>query len=175
MGTAISKAAILGLATSRWRHPDAPSRPQPGPRAHLPRGSALKPGRWQPRPAGALGCLVACSAAPPGWRVAQLASGAVLRYPPGWRRIAGDSGTATAVLQDTQHPFLDYLNLTPRQGNENLSTWAAFRTRHDTLEGDRRVTRLAAVTAVPFRTGTEAAYAMPTPRARATTSSNWLA
>jgi hypothetical protein len=91
--------------------------------------------------------------APAGWQVARIANGAVLHYPPGWRRVAGDPGTATAALQDTEHRCLGYLNLTPRQAQENLSTWAFFRTRHNTLEGDRGVTQLAAVTTMPFRNG----------------------
>jgi hypothetical protein len=59
----------------------------------------------------------------------------------------------TAVLQSAGHDFLGYLNLTPRQGDETLSTWASFRTRHNTLEGDRSVTELGAATGLRFRNG----------------------
>jgi hypothetical protein len=67
--------------------------------------------------------------------------------------VHGDAGTVTAVLQDAEHEFLGYLNLTPRQGDERLSTWASFRTRHNRLEGDRRVTELAGATGLRFRSG----------------------
>lgn len=91
--------------------------------------------------------------APRAWRAARIASGAVLRYPPGWRLVAGDAGTATAVLEDSGHHFLGYLNLTPRQAEEKLSTWAPFRTHHNTLEGERNVTELAAATGLRFPHG----------------------
>jgi hypothetical protein len=154
MGTAISKTAILGLAAMAMAasgcgttgtagpHRSSPSRPVAQARSLATSAAASTGFAW-----------LRAEPTPPGWRIARIASGAVLRYPPRWRRVAGDSATATAVLQDAEHSFVGYLNLTPRQGGENLSTWAAFRTRHDTLEGDRRVTRLAAVTAVPFRHG----------------------
>jgi hypothetical protein len=91
--------------------------------------------------------------APAGWHLARIAGGAVLRYPPGWRRAVGDAGTATAVLENAKHEFVGYLNLTPRQADERLSTWASFRTRHNTLEGERGVTKLAAATGLRFRNG----------------------
>lgn len=91
--------------------------------------------------------------APKGWQVARIASGAVLRYPPGWRRVTGDAGTATAVLQNNAHHYVGYLNITPRQAHETLRTWASFRTRHNQLEGERGVTELAAATGLRFRHG----------------------
>ena len=67
------------------------------------------------------------SAAPAGWRVARIATGALLHYPPGWRPAPGDAGTATAVLLDPGHHISGYLNVTPRQGAEGLG--AAFQGR----------------------------------------------
>lgn len=91
--------------------------------------------------------------APTGWPAARIPAGAVMPYPVGWRRIHGDAGTATAVLQDPEDHFLGYLNLTPRQGTEALGSWAAFRTAHNAEEGDRAVRTLAAATGLRFRTG----------------------
>jgi hypothetical protein len=48
---------------------------------------------------------------------------------------------------------LGYLNVTPRQGGETLSGWAAFRIAHDADEGDRAIKRLAAGTGLRFLTG----------------------
>jgi len=77
-----------------------------------------------------------------------------MRYPSGWRRIPGDAGTATAVLRNREHEFVGYLNLTPRQSDENLGNWASFRIAHNAEEGDRGVTRLASASGLRFRSGT---------------------
>jgi hypothetical protein len=97
--------------------------------------------------AAALGCGAAHpratgAARPPVWRSARIATGAVLYYPPGWRLAAGDAGTATAVLPGAGHRIAGYLNLTPRQGGETLSGWAAFRLAHNARE-ERAVRREA--------------------------------
>jgi hypothetical protein len=154
MATAISRTAILGVAAAGMTasgcgatsatasHRSSPTTPGTQTRS-VPAAAARSSGFiW-----------LHSAPTPPGWQATRITNGAVLRYPPGWRRVAGDTGTATAVLQDAQHAFLGYLNLTPHQANENLSTWASFRTRHNTLEGDRGVTELAAATSVPFRNG----------------------
>jgi len=91
--------------------------------------------------------------APSDWLVARVPSGATLAFPPGWRLIHGDRGTATAALFNARRQFLGYLNLTPRQGAETPSGWAAFRVRHNADEGDREVRSLAAATDLRFRTG----------------------
>lgn len=91
--------------------------------------------------------------APAGWPSVRIQTGAILRYPRGWKPIRGDAGTATAALQNAQREFLGYLNLTPRQADESLRTWASFRTRHNAEEGDRDVTELAAATGLRFRNG----------------------
>jgi hypothetical protein len=74
-------------------------------------------------------------------------------YPPRWRRIAGDRGTATVVLLDRRHAFAGYLNLTPRQGRETLADWSAFRVAHNADEGDRHVSTLAVARDLRFRSG----------------------
>ena len=91
--------------------------------------------------------------APAGWLVAQVRSGATLFYPPQWRPAHGDPGTATAILLDSRKRFAGYLNVTPRQGNEQLATWASFRPDHNRNEGDRNVTLLASATRLRFRGG----------------------
>jgi hypothetical protein len=71
-------------------------------------------------------------------------------YPPGWRRIHGDSGTASAALLAGGGRFLGYLNLTPRQGPESLGNWLSFRPGHNREEGDREVHRLAGASNLVF-------------------------
>jgi hypothetical protein len=91
--------------------------------------------------------------APAAWPLARIATGAAMAYPPGWHTVAGDAGTATVGLQDADHNFLGYLNLTPRQGDETLRGWASFRVEHNLGEGDRDIRTLAAARGLRFRTG----------------------
>jgi hypothetical protein len=104
---------------------------------------------------GAVGALIGLGSAPvpQGWHVAQIADGATMPYPSGWARISGDRGTATAALFGIQHQFVGYLNVTPRQGDETLRGWAAFRVRHNAKEGDRGVKLLSSRSGVRFRGG----------------------
>ena len=90
---------------------------------------------------------------PSGWKVLTIPSGARLAYPPTWRALHGDPGTATVAFRTPAGRFLGYLNLTPRQGAETLSNWATFRTEHNAEEGDRRVRRLASAEHLRFRSG----------------------
>ena len=90
---------------------------------------------------------------PSGWLVARIPTGAQLPYPPGWRIVHGDRGTATAALVGPRGRYVGYLNVTPRQGDERLAGWASFRTSHNVEEGDHTVKRLAAATNLRFRTG----------------------
>lgn len=76
-----------------------------------------------------------------------------MSYPPGWKTISGDRGTATVVLPRGQSGYLGYLNLTPRQGAETLANWSRFRVQHNREEGDRHVTLLAAASGQPFGEG----------------------
>ncbi len=90
---------------------------------------------------------------PQGWPAARIPDGATMPYPPGWARIPGDRGTASAALINARHEFLGYLNVTPRQEGETLRGWAAFRVRHNAKEGDRNVKTLAARLGVRFPGG----------------------
>lgn len=89
--------------------------------------------------------------APRTWRSATIASGgATLFYPSNWKPIPGDSGTVTAALRDDGGRYRGYLNVTPREGAEQLAGWAAFRASRNTDEGDTRVRVLAASENVRF-------------------------
>jgi hypothetical protein len=97
------------------------------------------------RPSGATSSFawLRTAAPPAGWTTTRIPSGAAFSYPPGWTRIKGDPGTATAALFGPNHQFVGYLNLTPRQGEETLANWGRFRIEHNGEEGDRDVRRLA--------------------------------
>lgn len=90
---------------------------------------------------------------PKGWNVVRIATGAHLAYPPGWAKTASDPGTATAALLGAGGRYVGYLNVTPRQGAENLPGWASFRISHNAEEGDRDVVRLADATGLRFAGG----------------------
>lgn len=93
--------------------------------------------------------------APSNWKHAKLPSGAaVLYYPSNLQRIRSDVGAITAVQKNSHGLFPIYLNATPRQGNERLATWPAFRLRVNTEEGARGAHNDGAVTNVPFLGGT---------------------
>lgn len=92
-------------------------------------------------------------APPAGWKLATIPSGATMAFPPSWRRVHGDPGTATAVLVGSERRFLGYINLTPHQGAETLSNWSSFRVEHNADEGDRHIKRLASASGLRFRTG----------------------
>jgi hypothetical protein len=76
-----------------------------------------------------------------------------MAYPPSWRKLKGDRGTATAALRTADGKYLGYLNVTPRQGNETLAGWRTFRIKHNHEEGDRSVTRLAFASGLSFLNG----------------------
>jgi len=83
--------------------------------------------------------------APKTWTHVTIASGgATLAYPSDWKPIPGDRGTVTAALRDSRGLYRGYLNVTPRQGAEQLAGWATFRAVRNTQEGDRRTRVVAA-------------------------------
>jgi hypothetical protein len=103
-------------------------------------------------PAGAFAWLR--PAPPPAdWNVARIKGGTTLSYPPGWRPLKTDPGTATAGLLRGGDELVGYLNATPRQGQETLANWASFRPDHNRDEGDRNVHVIASSTGLPFRGG----------------------
>jgi len=88
--------------------------------------------------------------APAHWSSATIRSGAAtLFYPSSWHPIPGDSGTVTAALRD-RGLYAGYLNVTPRQGAEQLVGWGAFRTRRNAEDGDGQVHELAAAEGIGF-------------------------
>jgi hypothetical protein len=93
------------------------------------------------------------AAQPAGWSLLRIPSGAAIAYPSSWQRLHGDPGSGTVALRDSSGHFLGYLNLTPRQGEEQLATWAAFRVDHNREEGDRQVVELAHAGGLRFRNG----------------------
>jgi len=93
---------------------------------------------------------------PAGWNVATTASGAMLSYPPGWRPIRTDPGSASvALLRAGVHDRIaGYLNATPKQGTETLANWSRFRPEHNRDEEDTLSVRvLASSTDLAFRAG----------------------
>jgi len=76
-----------------------------------------------------------------------------MAYPPSWRGVKGDRGTASAALLGSHGRYLGYLNVTPRQGPESLSDWTRFRPAHNVDEGDRAVHVMASAAGLRFRTG----------------------
>jgi hypothetical protein len=74
------------------------------------------------------------STVPMHWVRATLPNGSgELAYPPQFQRIPGDPGTlSVAILGGRKHGpvYKAYLNVTPRQGDERLQSWPAFRVGH---------------------------------------------
>lgn len=93
--------------------------------------------------------------APAGWQRATLpGGGAVLAFPPSMHLVHGDAGTVSAAKISASGRYLLYLNVTPKQGNETLSGWAAFRLNHQRDEETPDVHELAEQTGVRFLGGT---------------------
>jgi hypothetical protein len=91
--------------------------------------------------------------APAGWSNKTIPTGATLAYPPHWRPLRSDPGTASAALLGVHGAYLGYLNATPRQGDETLANWARFRVAHNKDEGDSHIQTIAAGTNLRFRNG----------------------
>jgi hypothetical protein len=88
---------------------------------------------------------LAVAAAPPSWKSATIPSGgASLSYPSNWRPIPGDTGTVTVALRDRRGLYHGYLNVTPREGAEQLTGWASFRAHRNAEEGDHHTRIVAA-------------------------------
>ena len=90
---------------------------------------------------------------PAAWTVARTARGGTLAYPPGWKQIKTDPGTASAALLDRSGRIDGYLNATPKQGKETLANWSRFRPAHNREEGDRNVRVIASARDLKFRGG----------------------
>jgi len=93
-------------------------------------------------------------AAPPtGWKVARTTGGATFGYPPGWRPIKTDAGTASVALLGAGGRIDGYLNATPEQGTETLANWSRFRPQHNRGEGARDERVIASTTDARFSSG----------------------
>jgi hypothetical protein len=90
---------------------------------------------------------------PAGWKVARIRLGSTLAYPPGWKPIKTDRGTATVALLGAGERIDGYLNATPRQGSETLANWSRFRVDHNRGEGSRNVRLAASAGDLRFRSG----------------------
>jgi hypothetical protein len=93
------------------------------------------------RPSSGLDGLMA-AAAPTGWNhfdVPVSDGVATLGFPPRFAPFAGDRGTASAAVRDATGQILGYLNVTPRQGDERLHGFAAFRVHRLAGEHDQSV------------------------------------
>ncbi len=81
---------------------------------------------------------LASTAPPTTWTRLTLPAGlGSLSVPPGFRAVPGDPGTASLAVLGSDGTYLGYLNVTPRQGDERLAGWAAFRLAH--LRGDETI------------------------------------
>jgi hypothetical protein len=90
---------------------------------------------------------------PTGWNIARIRGGAALPYPPGWRPLKTDPGTASFALLGGGDRIDGYLNATPKQGAETLANWSRFRPEHNRGEGDRSVRVIASADDLAFRSG----------------------
>jgi len=103
------------------------------------------------RPSGPFAWLHPASP-PAGWKVAR-SSGGALAYPPGWRPVETDIGTASVALLGRGGRIKGYLNATPKQGAETLANWSRYRPEHNRGEGDRRLHVIASSSHLRFRSG----------------------
>src|SRR4051794_23760994 len=105
------------------------------------------------RPASAAVAWLHPAAPPAGWKVAAIPSGATLAYPPGWRSVKTDPGTASVALLGGGDRFDGFLNATPKSGTETAANWSRFRPDHNRGEGNRDVRLLASAHNLSFRSG----------------------
>ena len=63
-----------------------------------------------------------------GWLRAEPASGgATLAYPSSFKNVKADTGAVSVAVTTGSSVYLAYMNVTPRQGSEQLNDFAAFR------------------------------------------------
>jgi hypothetical protein len=91
---------------------------------------------------------------PAGWKhLTPRPGNAVLWYPPSLQPVHADVSSVSAALRDRQGNYLAYLNSSPRQGGEQLSTWPDFRL--ETLrQKNSSVHEVARAFELSFRGGT---------------------
>ena len=94
------------------------------------------------------------AAAPASWPRLTLPNGtAVLSYPPSLHPLHADTDAASAARVTPGGAFQLYLNATPRQGDERLRGWAAFRLRLLRADDAATARQIAAADGVRFRGG----------------------
>jgi uncharacterized membrane protein len=103
--------------------------------------------------AGLLNRLIP-GAAPANWtRIAIPAGTALLSYPPSFTPVRSDPGTVSVAEGSGSAVYQGYLNITPRQGTEELHGFADFRL--DRLgDEDTQVHEIASSERVAFRAAT---------------------
>jgi hypothetical protein len=107
------------------------------------------------RPTGQPFPSMTAAPAPAGWLRLTLPDGtAMLSYPPSLHPVTGDADSVSAARLSPAGGYLLYLNATPRQGDETLRDWTAFRLR--LLRSDDAASAYldAAAVGVRFRGGT---------------------
>ena len=93
--------------------------------------------------------------APATWhRVTTQSGEAVLSYPPPFMPIAGDRGSASADVESRTGKILAYVNVTPREGDEQLKGFARFRVHLIGEDDDRDVHLDSSARDLAFRGGT---------------------
>jgi hypothetical protein len=110
-------------------------------------------GESRGRPVSAPFAWLHPSPPPTGWKIARTAGGATFGYPPGWRAIKTDPGTASVALLSNTGRIDGFLNATPKQGGETLANWSRFRPQHNSGEGDRHERIIASTRNARFRVG----------------------
>lgn len=92
--------------------------------------------------------------APVGWATSQLPDhAAVLSFPAGIPRVYADPGAIAVGISTPTGLLTTYLNATPQQATESMSTWTRFRIAHLRDDATRSVTLLAAADHLTFRGG----------------------
>jgi hypothetical protein len=90
---------------------------------------------------------------PANWEALALPSGnAVLFFPRTMHPIGADAGSVSAAQGSSGH-YVAYLNATPQQGNEQLSTWPTFRLERLREENGEPAQLVARAFDLPFRGG----------------------
>jgi hypothetical protein len=90
---------------------------------------------------------------PAAWEALALPAGsAVLFFPPSMRPIHADAGSVSAAQGPSGH-YVAYLNATPQQGDEQLSTWPTFRLERLREENHEPAQEVARTFGLAFRGG----------------------
>jgi hypothetical protein len=90
--------------------------------------SACSAGTLSPTGSGAAFKGIVPAPPPPGWgRITTPSGDATLAYPPSFRPVRSDPGSVSVAAGTIPHLYEGYLNVTPRQGPEQLRGFAAFR------------------------------------------------